>query len=115
MHTVGSFRLRRKATPPRRLIRCPSLPFGAVNGPGDACAPFLIPRRSRLPCRRADPPSRSGGVRQVVSKGRLGPGQMIACDLVNGGFEDNWTIKEREAAKRPYGDWIRRQTKVCGR
>lgn len=50
---------------------------------------------------------------QVVSKGRLGPGQMIACDLVKGGFEDNWTIKEQVAAKRPYGEWLKTHAKVC--
>lgn len=49
---------------------------------------------------------------QVVSKGRLGPGQMIACDLVNGGFEDNWSIKQKVAAQRPYGDWLRAHSKV---
>lgn len=45
-------------------------------------------------------------------KGRLGPGQMIACDLVNGGFENNWSIKQKVAAKRPYGDWLRANSKV---
>ena len=50
---------------------------------------------------------------QVVSKGRLGPGQMIACDLVNGGFEDNWSIKQKVAAGRPYGEWIKQYAKVC--
>ena len=49
---------------------------------------------------------------QVVSKGRLGPGQMIACDLATGEFEDNWSIKESVAARRPYGDWLRAHSKV---
>lgn len=49
---------------------------------------------------------------QVLSKGRLGPGQMIACDLVNGGFEDNWSIKQKVAAGRPYGDWLKQYGKV---
>ena len=49
---------------------------------------------------------------QVASKGRLGPGQMIACDLVEGGLEENWSIKEKVAAKRPYGDWLRAHTKA---
>ncbi|CAM9991136.1 unnamed protein product, partial [Scytosiphon promiscuus] len=43
---------------------------------------------------------------EVVSKGRLGPGQMIACDLVNGAFEDNWAIKQKVAGGRPYGEWL---------
>lgn len=53
---------------------------------------------------------------KVVAKGRLGPGQMIACNLVDGGFEDNWSIKHRVATRRSYGDWIRLHTKVgaCG-
>ncbi|CAN0515989.1 unnamed protein product, partial [Laminaria digitata] len=49
---------------------------------------------------------------QVASKGRLGPGQMIACDLVEGEFEENWSIKEKVAAKRPYGDWMRAHSKA---
>ncbi|CAN0530397.1 unnamed protein product [Scytosiphon promiscuus] len=49
---------------------------------------------------------------QVVSKGRLGPGQMIACDLVNGGFEDNWAIKQKVAGGRPYGEWLTQHARV---
>lgn len=37
---------------------------------------------------------------------------MIACDLVNGGFEDNWSIKQKVAAGRPYGDWLAQHAKV---
>eukprot|EP00903_Cladosiphon_okamuranus_P012610 g11799.t1 len=51
---------------------------------------------------------------EVVSKGRLGPGQMIACDLVNGGFEDNWSIKQKVAAGRPYGEWMKQHAKRVG-
>lgn len=50
--------------------------------------------------------------KKVLTKGRLGPGQMIACDLVKGGFEDNWTIKEQVAGMRPYGDWLKTHAKV---
>lgn len=42
----------------------------------------------------------------IVMKGRLGPGQMIACDLEDGRFLDNWAIKEIVAARRPYGEWV---------
>jgi glutamate synthase (ferredoxin) len=44
---------------------------------------------------------------QIVKKGRLGPGQMIAVDLTSGRFEGNWDIKTRVAGARPYGQWLR--------
>jgi glutamate synthase (ferredoxin) len=42
----------------------------------------------------------------IVSKGRLGPGQMIAVDLAHNEVLTNWQIKERIAAQHPYGDWL---------
>ncbi|CAM9447174.1 unnamed protein product, partial [Discosporangium mesarthrocarpum] len=48
---------------------------------------------------------------QVVMKGRLGPGQMIACDLKSGGLMGNWAIKQEVAAKRPYGQWLKTHMK----
>jgi glutamate synthase (ferredoxin) len=42
----------------------------------------------------------------IVSKGRLGPGQMIAVDLAHNEVLTNWQIKERVAAQHPYGDWL---------
>ncbi|MGC6483612.1 MAG: glutamate synthase large subunit [Synechococcus sp.] len=42
----------------------------------------------------------------VVSRGRLGPGQMLAVDLESGQLLDNWAVKEDAAASHPYGDWL---------
>ena len=42
----------------------------------------------------------------VVSRGRLGPGQMLAVDLERGELLDNWAVKEDAAARHPYGSWL---------
>ncbi|HEY9649093.1 MAG TPA: glutamate synthase large subunit, partial [Coleofasciculaceae cyanobacterium] len=44
---------------------------------------------------------------EIVEKGRLGPGQMIAVDLETHEILKNWEIKQRVAAKHPYGEWLR--------
>lgn len=44
---------------------------------------------------------------EIVRKGRLGPGHMIAVDLTTHQVQTNWDIKSRIAAKHPYGDWLR--------
>jgi glutamate synthase (NADPH/NADH) large chain len=41
------------------------------------------------------------------TKGRVGPGQMIAVDLYEGRFYDQTAIKDRLANAQPYGDWVR--------
>ncbi|NET90285.1 MAG: glutamate synthase subunit alpha, partial [Kamptonema sp. SIO1D9] len=43
---------------------------------------------------------------RIVEKGRLGPGEAIAVDLVAGEILKNWQIKSRVAARFPYGEWI---------
>ena len=43
----------------------------------------------------------------VVSRGRLGPGQMLAVDLESGELFDNWAVKEDAAARHPYGSWLK--------
>ncbi|MEB3310503.1 MAG: glutamate synthase-related protein [Snowella sp.] len=43
---------------------------------------------------------------EIVEKGRLAPGQMIAVDLQNHEILKNWDIKQRIAQKYPYGEWI---------
>ncbi|MET0240716.1 MAG: glutamate synthase large subunit [Sphingobium sp.] len=43
----------------------------------------------------------------VVSKGRLGPGQMIAVDLAEGQVYLDNEIKDRIAAEKPYADYVR--------
>jgi glutamate synthase (ferredoxin) len=48
----------------------------------------------------------------IVSKGRLGPGQMIAVDLQRHEVLTNWEIKERIAGQHPYGDWLKQHRVV---
>ena len=43
----------------------------------------------------------------VMRKGRLGPGQMIAVDLIEGELFDDRAIKDKVAGERPYADYIR--------
>ena len=53
----------------------------------------------------------------IVEKGRLGPGQMIAVDLKNGKLYHDRELKDRIAAARPYGRWgkkIRGLDKLVG-
>jgi glutamate synthase (ferredoxin) len=43
----------------------------------------------------------------IVEKGRLGPGQMIAVDLTSQEILKNWEIKQRIAKQYPYGQWLK--------
>jgi len=42
----------------------------------------------------------------VLEKGRLGPGQMIALDLKEGRFYHDREIKDKLAASQPFEDWV---------
>jgi glutamate synthase domain-containing protein 2/glutamate synthase domain-containing protein 1/glutamate synthase domain-containing protein 3 len=42
----------------------------------------------------------------VLEKGRLGPGEMIAVDLERGVFLRNEEIKSEVAQRKPYGEWL---------
>ncbi len=42
---------------------------------------------------------------EVVEKGRVGPGQMIAVDLVDGKLLHDRELKDQVASSRPYGEW----------
>ncbi|MEG3842985.1 glutamate synthase-related protein [Microcoleus sp. herbarium14] len=42
----------------------------------------------------------------IVEKGRLGPGQMIAVDLQTQEILKNWQLKQRIAKRHPYGEWL---------
>ncbi|WP_414527429.1 glutamate synthase-related protein [Nodularia chucula] len=44
---------------------------------------------------------------KIIEKGRLGPGQMIAVDLVKQEVLKNWEIKQRVAQQYPYGEWLK--------
>lgn len=43
---------------------------------------------------------------EIVEKGRLGPGQVIAVDLERHEILKNWEIKQRIAGLHPYGEWL---------
>ena len=43
----------------------------------------------------------------IIEKGRLGPGQMIAVDLETHEIQKNWEIKQRVASAKPYGEWLK--------
>ena len=43
----------------------------------------------------------------IVRKGRMGPGQMIAVDLLEGELYDDRAIKDRIAGEAPYGELIK--------
>jgi len=45
---------------------------------------------------------------QVLRRGRLGPGQMIALDLQEGRFYEDRAIKDKLAGEHPYLDWTRK-------
>ncbi|OGX04209.1 MAG: glutamate synthase subunit alpha [Omnitrophica bacterium RIFCSPLOWO2_12_FULL_50_11] len=48
----------------------------------------------------------------VLEKGRLGPGQMIAIDLEHGILHKNDEIKNKLARSRPYSDWLKKQLRT---
>ncbi len=58
--------------------------------------------------------SESGMVRldetEIVEKGRLGPGQMIGVELATGKLHRDRELKDRLAAERPYGAWVKNIT-----
>ncbi len=49
---------------------------------------------------------------EIVEKGRLGPGQMIAVDLESHEILKNWDIKQRVATRKPYGEWLQQHRVV---
>ncbi len=48
----------------------------------------------------------------IVEKGRLAPGQMIAVDLQSQKIVKNWEIKQVIAAQHPYGAWVEQYRQV---
>ena len=49
---------------------------------------------------------------EVVEKGRIGPGQMIAVDLAAGRLFHDQEIKDDLAASQPFGEWIKLTTRI---
>src|SRR3546814_15871941 len=48
----------------------------------------------------------------IIEKGRLGPGQMLAVDLREGKLYHDGEIKDYLAAQKPFGDWIVNVTSI---
>ncbi len=48
---------------------------------------------------------------QIVHKGKLGPGQMIAVDTATGRLFTNDELKEWLAAQAPYAAWVKQHLK----
>ncbi|MEO1744149.1 MAG: glutamate synthase large subunit, partial [Cyanobacteria bacterium J06629_9] len=44
---------------------------------------------------------------EIIEKGRLGPGQMIAVDFETHEILRNWELKQRVAQSQPYGEWLK--------
>jgi glutamate synthase (ferredoxin) len=49
---------------------------------------------------------------EIIEKGRLGPGQMIAFDLNSREVLKNWELKKRVASAHPYGEWLRQNRRT---
>ncbi len=43
---------------------------------------------------------------RLVAKGRLGPGEMIGIDLIEGKLYHDRELKDRTASSQPYADWV---------
>jgi len=52
--------------------------------------------------------------KNVVEKGALGPGQMIAVDMVPGELYHDVEIKDTLAAAQPFGEWVGKITELDG-
>ncbi|MFQ5765650.1 MAG: glutamate synthase central domain-containing protein, partial [Rhodospirillales bacterium] len=46
----------------------------------------------------------------IIEKGRVGPGGMIGIDLEAGRFYHDAELKDLMAARRPYGEWVKKIT-----
>ncbi len=49
---------------------------------------------------------------QVVEKGRVGPGQMLAVDLAGGRLYRHHEIMDHLAGREPFGDWVKNVTVI---
>ncbi|MDW8397611.1 MAG: glutamate synthase large subunit [Acetobacteraceae bacterium] len=51
---------------------------------------------------------------RILAKGRVGPGQCIAVELASGRFMDDRQVKDMLAARKPWGQWTSRTTRIDG-
>lgn len=49
---------------------------------------------------------------EIVEKGRLGPGKMIAVDLGTNEILKNWEIKKRISRQQPYTEWLKNRKQI---
>ncbi|MFN9095912.1 MAG: glutamate synthase central domain-containing protein, partial [Alphaproteobacteria bacterium] len=49
---------------------------------------------------------------QIIQKGRVGPGQCIGVDLDEGRFFEDKALKDLIAARKPFGQWTERTTRI---
>ncbi|WP_320676117.1 glutamate synthase large subunit [Prochlorococcus sp. MIT 1300] len=49
---------------------------------------------------------------QIIEKGRLGPGQMLAVNLQERRLLRNWDVKEETASRYPYAQWLSENRKT---
>jgi glutamate synthase (ferredoxin) len=52
---------------------------------------------------------------QILEKGRLGPGQMLAVDLVKRRLLRNWDVKAEAAERHPYAQWLAEHRRTLSR
>ncbi|WP_270935715.1 glutamate synthase large subunit [Falsiroseomonas oryzae] len=50
----------------------------------------------------------------IVAKGRVGPGQCIGVELATGRFYGDTELKDMLAARKPFGEWTKRTTRIDG-
>ncbi len=50
--------------------------------------------------------------REIVEKGRVGPGECIAIDLEHGRFYRDHELKDHLSALKPYGKWVQNITRL---
>lgn len=48
----------------------------------------------------------------IIEKGRLGPGQMMAVDLESQEILKNWEIKQRVSSRLPYSEWLKQRVEL---
>src|SRR5690606_32138152 len=49
---------------------------------------------------------------EVVTKGRVGPGEIIGVDLAEARMYGDRELKDLLAAQRPYADWLKRTVEL---
>ncbi len=53
--------------------------------------------------------------KQIIEKGRLGPGQMLAVNMEEGRLLRNWEVKQEVASYHPYEEWVNQNRKTLKR